>query len=312
MTKEDLTAKYFTQNQMDTNVLPAAKTWAFVALPKRGKTSGIARFNRSGDMSKTIFLDFENCVLHYPQFKGLNVMNINSYSTPKRPVLDDNGKTVLVDGKPKMESVPLLERGFHVNGIDTPVYSVMEVLAILNAIDQQGGLKDYESIAVDTVDILQSLVEEHVIQEYNTKEKTNCLSIGDIGEYGSGWDQSKKIVIGVILELKKLCEKNNLELCLSIHSKTTTQIKGKTQRDPALRAGTTLSLFGHCAAIAYVDREYTDKKDGDDDGTVYKGQQYTISFMSSSEELTGGTRFQKLVGETVPFSYKLVKQKYEE
>jgi len=314
MAKVD-TSKYILINDVSEDEMPRGRTWAFISLPKRGKTTGSARFNPSGSPEKTLFLDLENCVSHYPQFKGLNIINIGMYHTPQRPKKDESGKEILdKNNNPVFETVPLKERNYYVAGKPTPIFSVIETIAIIKQMAKDGTLQKYESVVLDTVDILQYLCEEATVDEYNARLKSKdneVSSVGEIGEWGSGWDVARKKVMSIIYELKSLTSKFQLELCLPIHSKTTTQLKGKTQRDPALRQGLALALFGQCDLIGYIDQEPCENDDGDLDGTVFRNKVHTISFITNSEELTGGTRLGALVGKTFPFSYKIIKQSYE-
>lgn len=313
MSTKDLSS-YFTITNVNPKKMPKAKVWAFVGLPKRGKTYGASRFNSSSDVTKTIFIDLEMCSLEYPEYNGLNVLPVISYDAPRRTKRDEKGNAILSEsGAPITEVIPTSERDLYVEDESIPAYSMREVLVILKAMDKAGLLRNYETLVIDTVDKLQALVEEFTVEEYNKKHpQDKANAIGEIGEYGAGWDSAKKRLInGTILEIKAICARNQLELCLCIHSKTTTQMKGKQQRDPALRQGNTLSLFGEVAAIGYIDNEPTALPDGANSGSVKNGKQYTISFVSNSEETTGGSRFNKLVGKTLPFSYAEIKKEYE-
>lgn len=309
--KEKNLMDFFVTNNINENELPKAKTWIFVGLPKRGKTYGASRFNPSMSVEKTIYIDLEHCTLEYPEYRGLNILPVTSYVAPLAK--DENGNYIENPQSPgSYKKLTPKERSIFVGGNEVQTYSIVEVLAILKALEKSGQLKNFESIVIDTVDQLQAMVEEETINEYNEKSRTQVTSIGDIGEYGSGWDNARKKIVSVVRELKTLASRNNLELVLSVHSKTTTQLKGKTQRDPALRTGVGLTLFGEAAAIAYIDRVDTNKNDGDDYGTVKDGKQYTMSFVSNSEETTGGSRFSKLVNKTFPFSYGSLLDAYKE
>lgn len=304
----DRHAEYFTISSVNENEMPKGLVWAFVGLPKRGKTYGISRFNPSQDITKTLFLDLEMCTLEYPEYRGLHVLPITSYTPPT--------VVVEVNGKKTKEIVPSSERPLYVGGKQIRNYSIIEAISIIKSMEKSGALKNFESIVIDTVDALQGLIEEKCIEEYNEENpKKPVNSIGDIGSYGSGWDLAKRRLVSgpssVIKELKTISARTGIEIVLSIHSKTTTQIEGRVQRDPALRAGNTLALFAEVAAIGYVDNHKTSLPDGSNGGSVGKGKQHTVSFITNSEETTGGTRLSSLVGKTVPFSYQEIKKEYE-
>ncbi len=304
--------KYLITNQVSPYKMPTSNVWAFCGLPKRGKTTGAVRFNESNSVEKTIVIDLEKCVSKYPQFQGANVLNVGSYDPPMRPKKDKNGK-VIHDKHDKeiYEPIPVKERGFIINSEELPIYSMTEAMAILNVASNEGELKQYDTIVIDTVDALQTLVEDWVIREHNKENEEKVYALADIGSYGSGWDKAKRKLMSVILQLKDIIEKNQMELCLCIHSKTTTQIENKIQRDPALRNATALTLFGECGIIGYVDSVQTRKK-SNKYGTIAEGKEHVISFDTRSEVLTGGTRLSRLVGKTLPFSYNAIKEEYED
>ena len=311
-------SKFTVTSNLDPNVMPKGGIWCFIGLPKRGKTHNSARFNPSSDRSKTLYIDLENTILRFPQHSGTKVLPTAYYLPPKRDKLDAAGKKILNSKNvPEQEIVPLTQRGYCINGEDKPLFSIREVVTILKAASANGELKEYESIVIDTVDVLQDLIEAHVINEYNKEMKSVqgrlARGLGEIGERGTGWDNAKKLLLEILNDIYQIAQRHQLELIFLIHSKTTTQLPdGKSQRDPAIRPSTSLTLFGMVDIIGYVDRVSTHKSDGDDDYTVANGLQYTVNFKTYSEELTGGSRFEHLVNKIVPFSYKEIKKEYEQ
>ena len=283
--------KYFETTDVSETAMPIGNAYCFTGLFKRGKTYNAARWNPSCDAKKTLILDAERCILKFPEYNGVKVLPLTSWVAP----VDANGVTVAPS-----------ERGLYSNGQPIKAWSFKEAIALIKVMAKKGDLKNmFETVMIDTVDVLQTWAEQHYIADQNTRKKDDeqVFSIGDVA-HGAAWSDARDILVTPLLELKSIVTGAGLDFIIIVHSKTTTQVANKYQRDPALRAGVANAIFGQMDAIGYVNVEDSVLPDGANNGTVYNGVQYTVSFMNSQEILTGGSRLKALVNETIPFSYK--------
>lgn len=289
---------YATVSNASNDAVPRGVAWAFCGLFKRGKTYGAARWNPSGSTQKTLYLDAERCVLRWEEYAGMTVLPITSFNPPK----ESDGKIIPPD-----------KRGYIVNGETKKAWSLKEAMAIIKAMVKNGDLaKHFEIVVIDSVDALQKWSEESYLDELNkNKEKDEqVFSIGDV-PHGAAWSDARYTLVNPLVELKELVTSVGVDIGFVIHSKTTTQVANKWQRDPALRAGVTNALFGEIDAIGYIDIEDSIKENGAVFGTVYEGHMHTISFNIYGEILTGGIRMNKLVNKTFPFAYKAIEEEYK-
>lgn len=289
---------YTTTSNASNERIPRGVVWAFTGLFKRGKTYGASRWNPSGTQKKTLYLDAERCVLRWEEYAGMNVLPISSFSPPR----DANDKII-----------PPGKRGYIIDGTEIKSWSFKEAVALIKHLAEDGTLaKNFEIVVVDSVDALQKWSEEAYLDNLNkSRDKDEKVySIGDI-PHGAAWSDARNELCRPILALRNTVINAGIDLGLVIHSKTTTQVSNKFQRDPALRAGVTNALFGEVDAIGYIDIEETNLPDGANYGSVFQGQQHTISFNVFGEILTGGIRLSKLVNKSFPFAYKAIEEEYK-
>ena len=282
--------------------MPRGIAIAITGLFKRGKTYGLSRFNPSGDVRKTLFIDTERCVLKYEEYNGMTVLPCISFAPPR----DGDGKII-----------PPEDRNYIINGKNFKAWSFQEICAIVHSLKASGMLhQQFELVAIDTVDNLQNWAEAYHLEKYNQKQrslKEKGEVVDSIGEipYGSGWSDARDELVRPLLRMKEEVNQVGVDFGISIHAKTTSQVKNIYQRDPALRAGVTNALFGEMDLIGYVNVEDTDLPDGAEFGAVFQGKLHTISFVVSEEIMTGGTRLNRLVNKTLPFSYQALVNEYK-
>ena len=282
------------------NTLPRGTVYARVGLPKRGKTYWAARWNPTHDPARTLYLDADRCVLRYPyHYPNMTTLPIISWVPPT----DSSGKILPPD-----------QRGYWNNRKQIRAWSFKEAIALIRTMASNGVLQEkFDTVAIDTVDILQDWSEAYHLSQVNAKRKAEerVDTIGELGVvYGSAWSDARNVLIDSIASLVEIVRNVDVDCVLNIHAKTTTQVGNVWQRDPALRGGVTAALFGMVDVVGYCNVQDTTKKDGDDYGTVYKGQSYVISYTVTSEINTGGSRLGPIVNKTLPNCYKAIMAEY--
>ena len=281
--------------------VPRGLAYARVGLPKRGKTYWAARWNPTHDPARTLFLDADKCVLRYPHlYPNMIVMPLVSWDPPRDK-----------EGKP----IPANQRGYWHNKQQINAWSYKEVLAIIRSMANSGYLQEnFDTVAIDTVDILQEWAEQYHLSLVNAKrdDKDKVDTIGELGQaHGSAWSDARMVLLNGIQDLLDICRNAEIDVVLDVHAKTTTQVGNVWQRDPALRAGVVAGLFGMVDIIGYCNVQDTLEPDGSEFGTVYKGQAYVISYNVSSEITTGGSRLGAIVNKTLPNCYQAIMAEYD-
>jgi len=291
--------EYASVGNTDGTIMPRGSTYVFTGLFKRGKSYGASRWNPTGDTSRTLYLDAERCVLRFKEYNGMTTLPLTSFTIPK----DEKGTPI-----------PPEKRGYSINGKPIKSWSLKEAIALIRVMANRGLLQEkFDIVVLDTLDVLQKWSEEYFLAEYNkTKEpKDQVFSLMDVGGgHGAAWSDARDVLVRPLLELREIVTGMNVDMAWLIHSKTTTQVANKFQRDPALRAGVTNALFGEADAIGYIDVEDSNLPDGSLYGCVHSGILHTVSFVTESEILTGGSRLGPLVGKTLPFSYQAAQEEY--
>ncbi len=276
--------------------------YARVGLPKRGKTYWAARWNPTHDPKRTLYLDADKCILRFSQlYPGMATLPLVSWVPP----VDKNGKPLPPD-----------ERGYWHNRKQIRAWSFKETIALIRAMAANGILQqNYDTVAIDTIDILQDWSEQYHIDTVNAKRKAE-EKVDTLGElsaaHGSAWSDARNVLTDALWSLSDILRSAEIDGVYNIHAKTTTQVGNVWQRDPALRGGVTAALFGMVDVVGYCNVEDTNKPDGDDFGTVYKGQRYIISYTVGSEITTGGSRLGPIVNRTLPNCYQAIMKAYEE
>lgn len=291
------------KTNINSTKMPRGLVWHFIGLPKRGKTHGASRFCPSGDISKVLYLDLEQCVRRFPQYNGLNSITITSYRPPMRKKLVDGKPVIGADKKPVMEIVPPSDRGLTINGSPVLALSMIEALVLIKEANKTGEIKQFETVVIDTLDVLQAWGEQDLLQQLGV------ASLGDIA-HGAAWDDARKKVLRPLDEIIEIIRSNEIELVLLTHSKQTTQVADKLQRPTALRGGLEIAINGRADFVGYIDARPSILPEGSENGTVSSGYQRVITSSAKSEEVSG-SRLSPLVGKTIPYSYQSIKSEFE-
>lgn len=283
---------------VDQNAVPRGIAYLRIALPKRGKTYWGARWNATHDVKRTLFLDTEKCTARFPEYNGMTTINLTSWEPPR----GSDGKVLAPQA-----------RGLFINGKPAKALSFTEAVGLIRAMGSELS-ESFDTVCVDTIDILQEWSEAYHISLINAKrkEEDKVLTLGELGTaHGSAWSDARSVLIKSLDSLIDICRNVGVDIVMNVHSKTTTQVANVWQRDPALRAGVSSALMGLVDVVGYCNIEDTLDNDGSKFGTVYNGQAYTISYSASSEITTGGSRLGFLVNKTLPNCYQAIVEEYD-
>ena len=262
--------------------LPDGITWYFIGQPKTGKTTQAANWSPLG-YEGVLLLDTD---LGADFVDKANVVTISSLNPPTRYQMKD-GIKVVKKGNPVVEIIPPEERGFHYRngknrGKPMPAYSLAEIVT-----DLMNNWKDlpYDTIAIDTVDMVNSWIEEIVCKELEISEMGQ-------GEWGADWGKARKKNTDIIVRLQRFLKKVGGNLVLVSHSKQTAVTDGKAQLSPNLPRGLANALTARADVVGYTTCNKTDGA-------------YEVSFESYDERMVG-SRLKPLAQKQLPFDYQAI------
>lgn len=158
-------------------------------------------------------------------------------------------------------------------------------------------IDDYDTIIIDSLDIVYSFIERNTIATLNKQLKTNYSYIGSF-PMGSGWAHSKNSMKAWIFEYVIPVTQNNKNVIIIAHEKSeTVKREGKedeTKFNIALPGQTATLVTSLCEAIGRVH---------------IKGGKHMLSF-SPAHDL-GGSRIRALAGRDMPLNIKVMKSVIE-
>jgi|TARA_R110000824_G_scaffold3000_6_gene13823 hypothetical protein len=261
-------------------ILPTGLTWYFIGQPKTGKTTQASKWSSKGSegvllIDTDLGSDFAN---------KANTITVTSLNTPTRPNMIDD-KQITKDGKPEIEVIPNIERGYyHRTGDDVgkpmEVYSMVEVYHYL-----KDNFKElpYDTIAIDTIDHINRWIEQEVCDERGQS------AMGEGSSWGADWAQARKKNLDILKRFQTLCKSLGKNLVIISHAKNTVVTDGKSQLGPELPKGLAYAVTASADVIGYA---MANKEDG----------KFYISFQAYDER-TVGSRLRPLAQKTLPFDY---------
>ena len=268
--------------------LPGGITWYFIGQPKSGKTTQSSKWSSLGSKG-VLVLDTD---LGADFVDKANVVTISSLNAPIRPKEID-GVKVVKNGTPVNELVPPEERGFYYRTGEKksepmPVYSLAEVVASL---EKNWDTMPYDTVVIDTIDQVNSWIEDTVKAELGIKE------MGE-GQWGADWGKARRKNTDVVVRLQRFLKKVGGNLILISHSKSTTITDGKAQLAPNLPRGLASALTARADVIGYTT---CNKEDG----------AYEVSFQSYDERMVG-SRLKPLAQKDLPFEYSSIMEEIKQ
>lgn len=158
-------------------------------------------------------------------------------------------------------------------------------------------LKDYQTIVIDSLDILYSLIERNTISVLNKQAKTNYNYIGAF-QFGAGWSHAKNSLKSWIFEFIIPLMHDNKNVILICHEKS--EVVKRAGKDDETKYG--ISLPGQTATLV--------TSLADAIGRVHiKNGKHMISF-SPAHDL-GGSRIKALAGRDIPLNIKIMRSVIE-
>lgn len=276
----------------DYSAMPYGITYYFIGQPKTRKTTVGSSWSEKGQEG-VIILDTD---LGSDFVSGANVIPITSIAPPVREMIDAKGRRVLDGGKPMVEEIPPLERGyFHrtgeKRGQPMAVYSMREAYLFLT---ENWHSLEFDTIMIDTLGEVNRWIEDLVAAEMN---------IGAMGEgpFGADWGRARRKNLDVVLNFQRFCRQVGANLILTSHSKNTMITEGKVQLGPELPKGLGAALTAKADVIGSVQ--------------IPKGNADPVISFVAFDERTIGSRLRPLAGKRLPFSYEAIKaeiQSYKE
>ena len=261
------------------NGLPGGITWYFIGQPKSGKTTQASGWSSKGK-DGVLLIDTD---LGADFVDGANVVTVASLNPPTRNKMSD-GVKVVKNGTPVIEVIPPKERGYsHRTGPDKgqpmAAYSLAEVVSSL---EQDWDNYPYDTVVIDTIDQVNSWIEDIVKKELSIQE------MGE-GQWGADWAKARRKNTDAIIRLQRFLKKVGGNLVLISHSKSTVVTDGKAQLSPNLPRGLASALTAKADVIGYTT---CNKEDG----------KYEVSFQSYDERMVG-SRLKPLAQKSLPFNF---------
>tara|TARA_Y100000310_G_scaffold77401_1_gene74012 strand:+ start:243 stop:1115 length:873 start_codon:yes stop_codon:yes gene_type:complete len=263
--------------------LPGGLTWFIIGQPKSGKTTATSKWSNKGNAG-VLIIDTDRGGQYV---EGANIVPCISLKTPIRAKKTKEGKQLVRNGVPEYEAIPPEKRGyFHTIGEDKgkpkAVYSLDE---IYKALKEEWSGMPYDTLVIDTVNMLNTWSEQRVCKELKIK------TMGD-AEFGKDWGRAKKEVLTYILKFQKLVWQTATTLILISHSKQTIMIDNKAQLTPELPRGLANNICGKSDIIGYTTGSNKDNK-------------FEISFQAYDERSIG-SRLRPLAQKKLPLDYKAI------
>lgn len=158
-------------------------------------------------------------------------------------------------------------------------------------------LKKFDTIVIDTFDVVYSMISDEVVRRMNNQFKTNYSYIGEF-PMGAGWANGKNATNDFIMKYINPLLNQNKNIILLLHEKTEI-VKRKGSEDQTIY---NITLPGQTATLV-TGASYTI-------GRIYmEGDKNFISFSPAID--TTGSRSKALAGKKIPLSYKIMVETIE-
>jgi len=259
-------------NKIDVNQIPIY-CGLIGGAPKVGKSTVASKWSDKGK-DRVLLIDLDMGA----DFIDCNRLPVTCLNPPIQEIKSEQGT--------KKEVVNPIDRGYVYKtgpkkGQAMPVYSLYEVYEWVEE-KILGEEFPYSTVVMDTIDALNKLVEQKVLQEMGID------SMGQAG-YGQDWNKAKQKNLRILEQFIDLFERNAINTLLICHTRQRKITQdGTIQESPALPRGLSNLLQGRVDFICNVKRN----KEG----------QPIADFKSYSEKQVG-SRINALNDTSIPFSY---------
>ena len=263
--------------------LPSGLTWFIIGQPKTGKTTAASKWSNKGNAG-VLIIDTDRGGQYV---EGASIVPCISLHTPIRKKVTKDGKQIVKNGKPEYEKIPPNERDYYYTtgenkGKPKSVYSLDEIYKALN---EEFIKMPYDTLVIDTINIINTWSEAKVIKELGIK------AMGD-ADFGKDWGRAKNTTLSYVIKFQQLIHRTAKNLVLISHSKQTTMVDNKAQLSPEMPRGIASAICGKSDVIGYTTGSNKDKK-------------YEISFQAYDERSIG-SRLRPLAQKKLPLSYDAI------
>lgn len=215
------------------------------------------------------------------------------------------GKTSLTSQFPKPYVLDMEDGWDEVGGMIAHPNSLDDISQIMEALEGPYG-KPYESIIVDTLDVVHDFLEEETIDEIGRKLKVNLEAMGEAPN-GLDWAISRKKMMG-FLEAWRVFARNSGKTVVFVAHATAVMAEKGTIGQKALsidfpgklarRIPAKVDAVGYCYGVK--------DKDAQGKPTIKR----MVSFQPYSD-LEAGCRFKELSGKILPMTFAAIANEFK-
>lgn len=153
-------------------------------------------------------------------------------------------------------------------------------------------IKEFDTIVIDTLDVVYAMMEEVIVNRMNGQFKTNYSYIGEF-PMGAGWSNTKNLMKAFIIKDLMGLMRQDKNIILLLHEKSEI-VKRKGESD---RTVYNISLPGQTATLVTSLADVIGR-------ITIENDQNIVSFSASAD--LGGSRIKALAGKKIPLSYEIM------
>lgn len=171
----------------------------------------------------------------------------------------------------------------------------------LGEMEGKGGSK-YDTIVVDTLDIVHDWVEKDALAFLSKKFKMELGSMGEAPN-GADWAEARKSTLGILTALRQFARRTDKNVVIIAHSQSVMSEKG-TQTEKAKtidfpgklgrRIPAQVDVIGYCFGLKGLDP------------VTHKSTINRFVSFQPYEELEAGCRYKELNGKILPMTFKAI------
>lgn len=211
------------------------------------------------------------------------------------------GKTNLASQFPKPYAVDLEDGWSDIGGMVAKPTSLDEMSELMTALEGPYG-KPYESVIIDTLDVVHDWIEEETVSGLSKKLKMELNGMGEAPQ-GLDWAVSRKSMMGFIEAWRYFALNTGKNVVFTAHATAVMEEKGTvTQKAMTIdfpgklgrRIPSKVDAVGYCYGLK-----------GTDPDSKKQVINRMLSFQPYSD-LAAGCRFKELSGKVIPMSFKAI------
>ncbi len=215
------------------------------------------------------------------------------------------GKTAIASQFPKPFAVDLEQGWDEVGGMVAHPQTLADLSQLMEALEGPYG-KPYESIIIDTLDVVHGWMEEETLEEVGKKIKRELSAMGEAPE-GLDWAISRKKTMGFLEAWRVFARNTNKTVVFIAHANSVMAEKGTiTQKAMSIdlpgklarRVPAKVDAVGYCYGVK--------GRDAQNKPIIER----KVSFEPYSD-LEAGCRFKELSGKVLPMSFKSIREQFK-